>query len=180
MKFHPVLSSLIVYTVMVPVWPSAQAAQNQSSKPAKAPTSVIYRNMQYGFCFLLPESWKGFTIVTEQWQGTVFSSGQTVHGPQLLIRNPKWTQENPYQDIPIMVFTPEEWQQVVKVEMSVSAAPIGPAKLGQNSHYVFALPPRWIGFDDSAGQDEVNSWMEQNRLQTPCGHTSTEPVKTLP
>jgi hypothetical protein len=100
--------------------------------------------------------------------------------PQLLIRNPKWTEEKPYQDIPIMVFTPAEWQQVEAVTMSVSAAPIGPSELGHNSQYVFALPPRWIGFDDTLGQDEVSAWTSQNRLQAPCGKTTALPGKNIP
>ncbi len=172
---------LLACCAMAPASAGAQAASASSNKPAPAPPStIVYHNKQYGFCFVLPASWKGFTVVTEQWRGTVFSSGQVVHGPQLLIRNPKWTKERPYQDIPIMVFTPAQWQQVVAVTMSVSAAPIGPAKMGENSRYVFALPPRWIGFTDALGQDEVNSWMEQNRLQAPCGNKATQPVKGLP
>ncbi len=119
-------------------------------------------------------------IVSEQWNGTILSSGQAVHGPQLLIRHPGWTQEKPYQDIPIMIFTPAEWKQVAAVTMSVSAAPIGPEELGQNTKYVFALPPRWIGFDDALGQDEVNAWMSQNRLQAPCGKTAALPDKNIP
>jgi hypothetical protein len=172
---------LLACCAMAPASAGAQAASASSNKPAPAPPStIVYHNKQYGFCFVLPASWKGFTVVTEQWRGTVFSSGQVVHGPQLLIRNPKWTKERPYQDIPIMVFTPAQWQQVVAVTMSVSAAPIGPAKMGQNSRYVFALPPRWIGFTDALGQDEVNAWMEQNRLQAPCGNKPTQPVKGFP
>ena len=164
---------------MAQVSTSAQAAQDQTSKPAKVSTPVVYRNAQYGFCFLLPESWKGYTIVTEQWQGTVFSSGQVVHGPQLLIRHPGWTEQSPYEDIPIMVFTPGEWQQVVKVEMSVSAAPIGPAELGYNSHYVFALPPRY-NFDALTGWQEVDQLINQHSLQAPCGNRSTQPIRNLP
>ena len=165
---------------MPPASANAQAAPAPSNQPAgPAAATIIYRNTQYGFCFVLPESWKGYTIVTEKWSGDNFSSGQTIHGPQLRIRNPQWTEAKPYQDIPIMVFTPAEWQQVEAVTMSVSAAPIGPEELGQNTKYVFALPPRWVGFDDALGQDEVNSWMEQNRLQAPCGTTAPLPAKNL-
>ncbi len=148
--------------------------------PVAAPVSVVYSNVQYGFCFALPESWKGYSVVPDQWGGTILSSGQTVHGPQILIRNPKWTATNPYQDIPIMVFTPAEWQRVQAVTMAVSAAPIGPSELGHNSKYVFALPPRWIGFIDTIGQDELNAWMQQNRLQAPCGHKPVKPSGNIP
>ena len=64
--------------------------------------------------------------------------------------------------------------------MSVSAAPIGPEELGQNTKYVFALPPRWIGFTDDIGWQDLESWMEQNRLQAPCGRTAPLPTKNIP
>jgi hypothetical protein len=165
---------------MLPVLASAQSAPTPAPKPAASQAVIVYRNAQYGFCFLLPESWKGYTIVSEEWNGNLLSSGQEVHGPQIFIRNPKWTTENPYQDIPIMIFTPAQWQQVEDVDIAVSAAPIGPSKLGQNSRYVFALPPRWIGFTDTLGQDELNAWMQQNRLQAPCGHKSAKPAGNIP
>jgi len=177
-KSHPVCSLLVAIAVMPVACVNAQAAPAPSNTVAGTPpATIIYSNAQYGFCFVLPEDWKGYTVVTEKWSGENFSSGQTVHGPQLLLRNPKWTAQQPYQDIPIMVFTPAEWQQVVAVTMSVSAAPIGPEELGQNTKYVFALPPRWIGFDDALGQDEVNAWMVQNRLQAPCGKSSAGTAK---
>jgi hypothetical protein len=186
MRFRPVLLFLVACAAMLAAGGSAQAVSAQAPKPAAPQARVVqsielnYRNSVYGFCFALPESWKGYTIVAEQWSGTILSSGQAVQGPQLLIRNPKWTEEKPYQDIPIMVFTAAEWQQVEAVTMSVSAAPIGPSELGHSSRYVFALPPRWIGFYDTLGQDELNAWMSQNRLQAPCGHKSTEPAHGAP
>jgi hypothetical protein len=160
-------------------WAVAQSASAQSPEPAAIPTTLVYGNTQYSFCFLLPESWKGYKIVPKTWRGTILSSGQIVHGPQLLIRHPGWTQANPYEDIPIMVFTPEQWKQVEKVEMSVSAAPIGPAELGHNSHYVFALPPRY-NFDALTGWQEVDELINQHSLQAPCGNKSTEPISSLP
>jgi hypothetical protein len=180
MRFHRALLFLLACAAMQPVSADAQTPATQAPKPAAAQAKIIYRNSAYGFCFVLPASWKGYTIVAEKWNGTVFSSGQAVHGPQLLIRNPKWTEEAPYQDITIMVFTPAEWQHVEDGDMGVSAAPVGPSELGHNSRYVFALPPRWIGFIDTLGQDEVNSWMSQNRLQAPCGTTPAQPGKNIP
>ena len=176
MKFHSAFSLLTACAMLSPFFAGAQPAAGQNSGQAGAPATIVYRNTQYGFCFLLPASWQGYTIVAEQWRGEEFSTAQEVHGPQLLIRHPKWTSEHPYQDIPIMVFTPKQWEQVEKVDISVSAAPIGPAELGHNSHYVFALPPRWIGFYDVKGIDEVQTLMNQNPFQAPCGHTSTQPV----
>ncbi|KPU46088.1 hypothetical protein OXPF_01980 [Oxobacter pfennigii] len=103
---------------------------------------VVYENIRYGFQFHLPETWKGYSIIEEQWEGT---SGTDIieAGPQLLIRHPDWSQKDPHQDIPIMIFTFEQWDALNEGDFFVSAAPIGPSKLGSNSKYVFALPARY-------------------------------------
>ena len=158
----------------------AQDASPQNPAPAPIPAPIIYHNMQYGFCFLLPADWKGYKIITEKWSGTVLDTGQKEGGPELLIRNPKWTEADPWQDIPMMVFTPSQWKFVEADNLAVSAAPIGPAELGRNKSHVFALPPRWIGFADAQGQDEVQTLMNQNPFEVPCGQKSTQPVANLP
>nr|WP_052329792.1 hypothetical protein [Thermicanus aegyptius] len=123
---------------------------------------VVYENTRYGFYFYLPETWKGYSIVEEQWEGT--SSGEMIEtGPQLLIRHPNWTQKNPRQDIPIMVFTHEQWNALQNGDFSVSAAPIGPSKLGSNSVYVFALPARY-NYAFQTGFEEVEEILKNNPL----------------
>jgi hypothetical protein len=67
-------------------------------------TVVEYRNSQYGFTVVLPQDWRGYTIVTDTWQGMDVNddgdaSSATVTGPEILIRNPQWTEAQPYQDI---------------------------------------------------------------------------------
>ena len=153
---------------------SALSIGAQSAPPSKGLPAqrILYRNTQYGFCFFLPATWKGYTIVPEQWRGSDFTTNQVVHGPQLRIRHPGWTQQQPFEDIPIMIFTPAEWDKVEKVTMSVSAAPIGPEKLGQNGKYVFALPPRY-NFDFSEGYREVDDLLHNGALQSPCAQTTT-------
>ena len=178
MRFHPFLSILLACTALAPAGANAQAAPAQSHESAPAPATTVYRNTQYGFCFVLPASWKGFTIVTEQWQGGVFSTGQTIHGPRLLIRNPQWAEDDPYQDIPIMVFTPAQWRHVEEDDMSLNPKGISPAKLGQNGRYVFALQPLWVGYVEVNGWQEMESWMSQNRLQAPCGNNPA-PIATI-
>jgi hypothetical protein len=124
--------------------------------------SVVYENIRYGFCFYLPETWKGYSIIEEKWEGT--NNGETVEtGPQLLIRHPYWTQNNPRQDIPIMVFTLEQWNALQKGDFSVSAAPIGPSKLGSNSTYVFVLPARY-NYAFQTGFEEVEDILKGSPL----------------
>jgi hypothetical protein len=180
MKCHSIPAILLVCAAIAPALAHAQDSSPQGTVPVPIPTPIVYHNSQYGFCFLLPADWKGYTIVAGKWSGTVLDTGQKESGPQLLIRNPKWTKADPWQDIPIMIFTPSQWKIVAAENMAVSAAPIGPAELGQNKGYVFALPPRWIGFTDAKGTDEVQTLMNQNPFQAPCGHKSTQPVTNIP
>ncbi|MFO8060305.1 MAG: hypothetical protein R6U70_06590 [Bacillota bacterium] len=108
---------------------------------------IVYRNTDYGFSLSLPESWGGYSIVSEEWTGTALEASQAgesiEHGPLLSIRHPAWTEENVRQDIPIMVFTTAQWEALQDGEFSVSAAPVGPSELDRNDEYVFALPPRY-------------------------------------
>jgi hypothetical protein len=127
-------------------------------------TNVQYRNTEYGFTFNLPQSWKGYTIVNEQWTGTpVDSSGtqQNVTGPQIIIRNPNWTSADPYQDIPIMIFTPDQWDLVQQGNLAVSAAPFPPTEIGSNAKYVFAIPPRY-NYAFPTGWQEVEQIISDN------------------
>lgn len=123
---------------------------------------VVYENTRYGFAFHLPKTWKGYSIIAEQWQGT--QNGETAEtGPLLLIRHPEWSRELPRQDIPLMVFTPEQWQALREEGLSVGAAPIGPRKLGGNSRYIFAIPARY-NYAFPAGYEEVEDILHNSPL----------------
>lgn len=123
---------------------------------------VKYENKQYGFDFYLPEDWKGYSIVEEKWEGR--SGADLVEtGPQLLIRNPAWTQKDPHQDIPVMIFTIEQWNALQSEKFFISAAPIGPSVLGSNSEYIFALPPRY-NYAFPTGYEEVEKIMSGSPL----------------
>ena len=120
-----------------------------------------YRNEEYGFEIALPGSWEGYSILMKNWNGfKIDNPSVKFQGPKIVIRNPKWTTEQPWQDIPIMVFTEYEWSLIEENNLNVSAAPIGPSKLGENENYIFALPPRWIGFTDALGQQEARDIVE--------------------
>jgi beta-N-acetylhexosaminidase len=132
------------------------------------PAAVQYRNTDYGFTFDLPSTWAGYTIVTEEWKGVILqadgTSGPSVSGPEILIRHPKWTPSEPRQDIPIMVFTLSQWEQIQQEGLSVGAAPIPPTELGRNGRYVFALPARY-NFAFLTGWEEVETIIEGHPLQ---------------
>ncbi|MDC3418258.1 BsuPI-related putative proteinase inhibitor [Aquibacillus salsiterrae] len=129
-----------------------------------ASNKIIYRNAEYGFSFSLPKGWEGYTVVTETWEGTNNQSELVESGPRLAIRHPDWTAENPRQDIPIMVFTIDQWAALEKGEYHIGAAPIQPSKLGENNNYVFALPARYnFAFPD--GYKEVEDILKGDPLQ---------------
>ena len=134
----------------------------------KAGGSILYKNTEYGFTFSLPESWEGYEIVTDTWDGTA-TEGQEINetvesGPILSIRHPEWTSENPRQDIPIMIFTLSQWGYLQEGEFHIGAAPIGPRGLGQNNEYVFTLPARY-NFAFPKGYEEVEDILESDALQ---------------
>jgi hypothetical protein len=129
--------------------------------------AIVYKNTQYGFSFILPESWQGYSIITGEWEGNA-PSDQGVNtvetGPQISIRHPEWTAENPRQDIPILVLTHSQWDSIQAGEFNIGAAPIGPSLLGRNAKYVFALPARY-NYAFPAGYEEVEMILQNNPLQ---------------
>jgi hypothetical protein len=144
-------------------------ATTSATETAKTPTTIeqiIYANTQYGFSFTLPDNWEGYSIIIGEWEGNPPDSG-TVNekGPIISIRNPKWSQGNPYQDIPIMVFTISQWDLLQNEEYHIGAAPIGPTELGRNINYVFALPARY-NYSYLAGWEEVEKILEGDPLKT--------------
>jgi len=147
-------------------WPYATLAPAEQS-------GVQYRNEQYGLLVSLPESWRGYSVPSEQgetaaWHATEVSTGNEVaSGPMVVLRNPQWTDATHYEDLPIMVFTPGEWAHVrgpSDVEWSVSAAPIPPSVLASNSAFVFALPARY-NYDFAQDWEVVQQLVDSHAVQ---------------
>lgn len=132
--------------------------------------STVYQNTQYGFSFTLPTTWDGYSIVTEKWEGYALDSKGAVvdekaeTGSLILLRHPAWTERNRRQDIPIMVFTLNQWESLQKGEFHVGAAPTNPSEFGRNSKYVFALPARY-NYAFPEGYEEVENILESKPLQ---------------
>lgn len=137
-------------------------------EPYKEGNSVVYENTQYGFKFNLPESWQGYSTVTNKWEGLSLENSQegkvVETGPIILIRHPQWSQEKPRQDIPIMIFTISQWNLLQQEKFHIGAAPIGPSELSRNSKYVFALPARY-NYAFPAGYEEVENILKNKPLQ---------------
>jgi hypothetical protein len=130
-------------------------------------SQIEYKNTEYGFAFSLPKSWEGYSIVNKNWEGRSVdgeNSSTIINGPEILIRHPLWTSENPRQDIPVMIFTYDEWNLIEQEKLSVSAAPIGPSELGNNAKYVFAIPARY-NFAYPTGFEEVQLILESKSFR---------------
>lgn len=129
--------------------------------------SIVYRNTEYGFSFHLPDSWEGYEIINEKWEG--FKAGQqggeaAETGPMISIRHPQWTAQNPRQDIPILIFNLAQWDLLQQREFHIGAAPIGPKKIGRSNNYVFALPARY-NYAFPTGYEEVEKILENEPLK---------------
>jgi len=168
-----IIALLILYLLysVVTNFVSVEDSDNESKKiekEAEEKGSIVYYNEQYNFCFLLPESWLGYKIVSDKWEGISLENsdrGQIVEtGPIIKIRHPQWTAENPRQDIPIMVFTLSQWDLLQQEKYHIGAAPIGPKELGRNNRYVFALPARY-NYAFPEGYEEVDKNMDSKPLK---------------
>ena len=148
----------------------------QTALPEQGPTLstedpvslVEYRDTELGFSFSLPPGWQGFSIQTSQWEGLKSADqGEAVveRGPLISIMHPQSTPEQPRQEIPIMVFSIAQWDQMQGGEWHIGAAPIGPLELGRNSRYVFALPARY-NYAFLQGWEEVEQILQGNPLMT--------------
>lgn len=174
MKIRLVILLFVVSLVISATMATARAIPNPPDETHLVSPSdhrIVYRNIQYRFCFLLPASWEGYSILTDQWK--VYEPGphQGESGPVILIRHPKWTEKEPYADIPIMVFTLAQWHLVDDGEIILSAAPIGPSELGRNAEYVFAAPARYsmVAEDFQDGKEVIDLISHNNSLHAPCG-----------
>jgi hypothetical protein len=139
---------------------------NQPTPVSQVETTLEYQNTQYGFNFTLPLSWKNYSVITNNWQGSFVDepTKEAIKGPEIIIRHPLWTKETPRQDIPVMVFTLDQWNLIQQEKLALGAAPIGPSELGHNATYVFALPARY-NFAFPVGFEEVEKIIEGKPLQ---------------
>jgi len=82
----------------------------------------------------------------------------------VILRHPDYTDVAPRQDIPIMVFTPQQWTAVMAEKISVGAAPIPPSVLASNSQFIFALPARY-NYAFPTGWEEVDELLRNGAVK---------------
>jgi len=167
MKKINIVLIIVIVAVVAAIVARGYFLYNRLSISQKQTASIIYKNDKYGFQITLPIKWASYTIVEQTWDGHEIDNYQKIYtGPELLIKNPTLATENKFQGIPVMVFTPGQWSLVSgnNPTVAVSAAPIGPGKIGENLKYIFATPPRYIGFADDLSLEQYNE--VQNIVKT--------------
>jgi hypothetical protein len=144
---------------------ASSGAGLQTKQEAAGPSidAVVYTNTKYGFRFSLPNGWKGYSIITEQWEATDAQKGVVERGGIVCIRHPDWTKENPRQDIPIMVFTLTQWDSAEKSNLYVSESAMSFHELGRNRKYAFAVSNRYNEVD-VPGREEVDKILQHEPL----------------
>ncbi len=154
-----------------------QVAHQAIPGPIVHQDQLAYKNNEYGFSIALPQSWKGYTVISEQWEAT----NAVDKGPEIVLRHPLWTDINPREDMPILVLTTDQWQRMtVKKGFNIGAAPIQPSLLGQNSKYALALPARY-NYDFKTGWEEVDQLVHTLKAFEPpffCGGLAGTPCPT--
>jgi hypothetical protein len=173
------LATIALWLVAITCFASSSAHQSamlQSARDRETPRvpkvkSVLYLNKKYGFRFILPMGWRGFSISVSEWEGgdgRTYQPGDLIppseKGPLISIGHPLSTVSNPRQNIPIMIFTKAQWQMVRENKLILSAAPIGPSELGRNTKYVFALPARY-NYAFPLGYEEVDQIVRHHSLR---------------
>jgi hypothetical protein len=160
--FYVILTIIIILAIGLTIYfLIVSHLESTAQQPAEVvePDRVVYKDPDYGFIFTLPDSWRDYTVVADEWQGyaNIDPQGDVViaRGPLVLLRHPLWTADSPRQDIPVMVFTIQQWIELRDEKFHIGAAPMGPSELGRNTTYVFALPARY-NYAFLTGYEEVD------------------------
>ena len=131
------------------------AAQNAGSKQGQ----VAYVNQQYGFELRLPVAWRGFKVETKTWSAGSLKKGKpSEFGPLIVLHCPSGD-EGLDKNIPIMVFTRQQWKRVDYLK--TSAAQYWTGAIDRNRSYVFAMPAHWQFTSDMSPEEIgeiLHSW----------------------
>ena len=135
---------------------------------------IHYYNPQYDFTFSLPASWRGYSVLIQQWDSELedesakvgMQGGQIVltreSGPMVVLRHPQWKTNDLYQDIPIEVFTRSQWKAYKREGKFLIGAGGFEEEVEHNAKYVFAISSRFNADDSVKEWHEANVIVEQN------------------
>ncbi len=143
-----------------------------TSPPAPGQPSALplrYHQAQYGFTFLLPAGWRGYSVSIQQWHSETASPAAdklvpASRGQIIRLQHPQATAGVPYQDIPILVFTRAQWDALHQGKLWPSLYAGGfMDELWHNQQYVFAISSRYNADDSVSGWQEAAEIVERNR-----------------
>lgn len=135
---------------------------------------VRYHSFKFDFTFYLPKSWQGYSVLVEHWEAPLYAAPDsssrkilgTERGPIIVLRHPQWRMNDPYQDIPIMVFTRQQWEEEHQGRFFPYAGGII-GELWHNPKYVFGLYSRYNFNDEAKDWKEAEDIINQNRAAHP-------------
>lgn len=141
--------------------------------PAGLP--IRYQNAEYDLAFYLPEDWKGYSVLRDEWEGITYRPEKDAdvvlaRGPLIILRSPLWKANDLYQDIPIYIFTRQQWDDDKSGEFSAEGAGGVLEGLWHNDKYVYSMHSRYNVADDVNGQDEVRDIVRKNCAAHPEPH----------
>jgi hypothetical protein len=128
-----------------------------------------YYDAQYDLPFFLPASWKGYSVLHQEWDG-----GGAWRGPIIVFRNPQWRTNDPYQDIPVMVFTRSQWEVCGKNGGFFPYAAGVITEMWHNPKYVFGIYSRYNAADSVKGWTEAAEIVDGNRDANDMPHLHSE------
>jgi hypothetical protein len=126
-----------------------------------------YHNAHYALEFSLPASWQGYSVLTQQWEGQSYIPARdelmvTEQGPIIVLRQPGWRDDQPSQDVPLLVFTRGQWEAMQNGKFSVGAGGVW-QEIMCNSSFVFVISSRFNANDSLKGWAEATDAVERNR-----------------
>jgi hypothetical protein len=131
-----------------------------------AEMTVRYHNSKYNFTLSLPASWRGYSVLIQQWEGHTYIPAKdavatTEKGPVIVLRHPQWQATDPNQDIPIQVFTRSQWAAYQRGEFSIGAGGFE-EEIAHNAKFVFTFSSRFNA-SDLKGWQEAGDIVTRNR-----------------
>lgn len=139
------MRELLQISTVVTLLATGCGSINVASQPSGLP--LRYHNGQYGLTFFLPASWRGHTVLTEPFEVSLRSADYQdeigmEHLQIVTLRNPRWTANAPYKDVPIIVYTHKQWDEEHQERLSTHAGG-SMIELWHNQKYVFGLSSRY-------------------------------------
>jgi hypothetical protein len=128
-----------------------------------------YHEARYDLTFSLPSSWRGCSVAVRELDDQKYSLTDDKevlvgHTPMITLRHPQWHASGPYQDIPILVFSRAQRDELHRGELWPSLFAGGVMyELWHNRRFVFAISSRYNADNEVRGWKEVAGIIERNQ-----------------